>query len=224
MTHSQDMTETGVRSEYVPRGVGAAAEAVLAARGDHRDLKTIFDRSSVPMVMVDAERRYVDVNRPARLVFRLSLEEMRTYAIDDLTPAHLLGVMEQAWARLLHTGCVAGPYQVAGPDGSHFDVVYCGLADVLPGLHLIAFSPAAWPEDELGVIDDNSSDPYASLTPREIEVLELAAEGLSGPELAKQLVLSPGTVGTHFKNIYAKLGVRNRAAAVAKAMRLGVID
>ena len=55
-------------------------------------------------------------------------------------------------------------------------------------------------------------------------MLALSAEGLSGPELAQSLVFSATTVNTHFKNIYDKLGVRNRAAAVAKAMRLGVID
>jgi ATP/maltotriose-dependent transcriptional regulator MalT len=67
---------------------------------------------------------------------------------------------------------------------------------------------------------------YASLplTAREIEVLALAADGLSGPELAHELTLSPATVNAHFKNIYRKLDVRNRAAAVAKAMRLGAID
>jgi ATP/maltotriose-dependent transcriptional regulator MalT len=62
------------------------------------------------------------------------------------------------------------------------------------------------------------------LTPRELEVLSLAADGLGGLELAERLVLSPATVRTHFKNIYEKFGVRNRSAAVARAMRLGVID
>jgi DNA-binding CsgD family transcriptional regulator len=208
----------------VPRSVGAAAEAVLGARGESRKLTAIFERSHVPMVMVDATRRYVEVNRPARLAFRLSLDEMRTYAIDDLTPAHLLEVMERAWARLLDTGSVAGRYQVAGPDGSRLDIVYCGLARVAPGLHLIAFAPAYWPEDELGLIENVGDYPCGSLTPREIEVLALAAEGLSGPELAADLVLSVATVNTHFKNIYPKLRVRTRSAAVAKAIRLGVID
>ncbi len=55
-------------------------------------------------------------------------------------------------------------------------------------------------------------------------MLALAAKGLSGPELAEDLVLSPSTINTHFKNIHAKLQVRTRAAAVAKAMRLGMID
>jgi ATP/maltotriose-dependent transcriptional regulator MalT len=62
------------------------------------------------------------------------------------------------------------------------------------------------------------------LTPREIEVLALAADGLSARDLAQVLVLSTSTVKTHLANIYEKLGVRNRTAAVAKALRLGIID
>jgi DNA-binding CsgD family transcriptional regulator len=176
------------------------------------------------MVMVDGGRRYVEVNRPARLWFRLSLEEMRSFAIGDLTAPPDDGVMEQAWERLLDVGSIAGRYPVDGSDGSRLDVVYYGLARVLPGLHLIAFAPADWPDDELDAIEDDRPDASASLTPREIEVLALAADGLSGPELAHELALSPATVNAHFKNIYRKLDVRNRAAAVAKAMRLGVID
>jgi len=44
------------------------------------------------------------------------------------------------------------------------------------------------------------------LTPREREVLQLAADGLSSTAIAEALVVSPGTVKTHFPNIYAKLG------------------
>jgi DNA-binding CsgD family transcriptional regulator len=218
------MTETAIGSEHVPRSVGAAAEAVLRAAGEAREVKRILERSHVPMVMVDARRRYVEANRPARLAFRFSLDELRTFAIDDLTPPRLDRDLEQAWARLLDTGCVAGRYQVAGRDGSWLDIVYCSLADVLPGLHLIAFSPADWPEHELDPVEDDHPDASASLTPRELEVVALAAEGHSGPQIAQELVLSPATVNTHFKNIYRKLEVRTRAAAVAKAMRLGMID
>jgi ATP/maltotriose-dependent transcriptional regulator MalT len=63
----------------------------------------------------------------------------------------------------------------------------------------------------------------STLTPRELEVLELAADGYSGPMIAHDLVISPTMVRTHFEHIYAKLDVRDRAAAVAKAMRLGLI-
>lgn len=64
---------------------------------------------------------------------------------------------------------------------------------------------------------------YAPLSNRELEVLRLAAEGNSGPDIAAQLVISPGTVKTHFENIYAKPGVSDRAAAVAHAIRTGLI-
>ena len=62
------------------------------------------------------------------------------------------------------------------------------------------------------------------LSPREVEVLRLAAEGNTGPEIAGSLVVSPATVKTHFEHIYEKLGVSDRAAAVAHAMRTGLID
>jgi DNA-binding CsgD family transcriptional regulator len=62
-----------------------------------------------------------------------------------------------------------------------------------------------------------------SLTPRELEVLQLAARGCGGREIAEQLVVSPATVRTHFGRIYDKYGVSDRAAAVAKALRDGLI-
>jgi DNA-binding CsgD family transcriptional regulator len=224
MTHVREMTEERVRSAHVPRSVGAAAESVLRARGDTGRLERVFEESHVPMVIIDAARRHVEVNRPARLAFRLSVDEMRSSTVDDPTAAELIKALEPAWGRLLNTGYVAGRHQVAAPDGSRLDIVYYGLAHVMPGRHLIAFVPADWPEDELGAIEDDSVDAGAALTRREVQLLALAAEGHSGPELAEALVLSPATVKTHFKNIHSKLEVRTRAAAVAKAMRLGIID
>jgi DNA-binding CsgD family transcriptional regulator len=219
-----EMTETDPASVVVPGSVGAAAQAVLRARGHVPKVMRIFEHSHVPMVMVDARRRYVEVNRPARLTFRLSLVQMRALAVDDLTPRELTQEMEEIWARLLDAGCVAGRYQVAELDGSRLDIICFGLARVLPGLHLAAFTPADWPERELDSVEDDHRGELTSLTPREIEVLGLAAEGRTGPELARLLALSHSTIETHFKNIYRKLNVRTRAAAVAKAMRLGWIE
>lgn len=62
------------------------------------------------------------------------------------------------------------------------------------------------------------------LTPRETEVLRLAANGDSGPRIAERLASGPYTVRAHFVNIYAKLGVADRAAAVAQALRAGLIE
>jgi DNA-binding CsgD family transcriptional regulator len=61
------------------------------------------------------------------------------------------------------------------------------------------------------------------LSPREVQILQLASEGLSGPAIAVRLVISPATVKTHFEHIYAKYGVPDRVAAVAKAIRAGLI-
>jgi PAS domain S-box-containing protein len=62
------------------------------------------------------------------------------------------------------------------------------------------------------------------LTPRELEVLRLAARGQTAPQIAAELFLSPSTVSTHLKNVYAKYGVSDRASAVAKALREGLIE
>ena len=64
----------------------------------------------------------------------------------------------------------------------------------------------------------------ARLTPREVEVLQLAARGRSAAQIAEQLTISPSTVKTHFENIYAKLEVPDRVAAVAKAVREGLVE
>ena len=62
------------------------------------------------------------------------------------------------------------------------------------------------------------------LTPREREVLQLLAAGRSGPEIARQLYLSPSTIKTHIEKVYDKLGVSHRGAAVAEAMRRGLVE
>ena len=56
------------------------------------------------------------------------------------------------------------------------------------------------------------------------EVLRLLATDLSGPAIARELVVSLNTVRTHTKNIYAKLGVNNRRAAVRRAEELDLLS
>ncbi len=64
------------------------------------------------------------------------------------------------------------------------------------------------------------SDP---LTERELEVLGLLQTELNGPEIARELTVSLNTMRTHTKNIYSKLGVNNRRAAVLRAQELGLL-
>jgi ATP/maltotriose-dependent transcriptional regulator MalT len=61
------------------------------------------------------------------------------------------------------------------------------------------------------------------LSVRELEILKLVGDGLSNPQIAKRLVLSPHTVHRHVANIMTKLGVTSRTAAVGLAARRGVL-
>jgi HD-GYP domain-containing protein (c-di-GMP phosphodiesterase class II)/DNA-binding CsgD family transcriptional regulator len=70
-------------------------------------------------------------------------------------------------------------------------------------------SPAGWP---------------AGLTDREVEVLRLLARGRTNREVAKQLHISPKTVGRHVENVYGKIRVSSRAAAAIFAMEHGLLE
>jgi LuxR family maltose regulon positive regulatory protein len=70
----------------------------------------------------------------------------------------------------------------------------------------------------------SQSELIEPLSERELEVLQLLAEGLTNQEIGAQLYLSPNTVKVHAHNIYGKLGVNNRAQAGARARALGILS
>lgn len=72
------------------------------------------------------------------------------------------------------------------------------------------------------VEDKSQSRMVESLSEREMEVLKLLRSELSGPEIARQLIISLNTLRTHTKNIFNKLGVNNRRAAVRRAEDLDI--
>lgn len=75
-----------------------------------------------------------------------------------------------------------------------------------------------------GEIQSREREGRTLLSPREHEILQLTARGLSAPDIGKQLHLSPATVKTHLKHLYDKLGVSDRAAAVAEGMRRRLLE
>jgi DNA-binding CsgD family transcriptional regulator len=209
----------------MPRWVGAYAELAISARGSVTLVRQLLDDSEIPMVIFDDDRRYLDANRPAEVALGLSRDELRQHRLDDLTPQHLRVHLPRAWARFLENGVWAGPTPGELPEqGTWLGIVYYCLANVLPGKHLNAFAPMGWPgaHSSAEVLELGNGRP--TLTPRELEVLQLAAGGSTGPLIAEQLCVSQATVNTHFQHIYNKLSVNDRAAAVAKAMRQGLIN
>ena len=77
------------------------------------------------------------------------------------------------------------------------------------------FATKAKPSPDTSVLED--------LTPREREVMALAAEGLSNEEIANRFVLSPATVKTHVNRAMMKVGVRDRAQLVVLAYESGLV-
>jgi LuxR family transcriptional regulator, maltose regulon positive regulatory protein len=73
------------------------------------------------------------------------------------------------------------------------------------------------PEEPSGQLLDQS------LTDRELEVLRLLASGLTNPEIARRLVISPGTVKHHVRHIASKLSVSDRIQAAVRAVELGLL-
>jgi len=76
----------------------------------------------------------------------------------------------------------------------------------------------------LGKAEDSTpvkQDLVEPLSERELDVLRLLRSDLDGPDIARELTVSLNTMRTHSKNIYAKLGVNNRRAAVSRADELG---
>jgi len=87
------------------------------------------------------------------------------------------------------------------------------LADILDVLH--GASPAATQQSSL--------PPAEELSPGELKVLRYLPTNLSRPEIAGELSVSPSTVSTHLRSIYAKLQVRDRSSAVRRARELRLL-
>jgi LuxR family maltose regulon positive regulatory protein len=119
-----------------------------------------------------------------------------------------------------------------GHDGIHplFDYVNRLLAAFPESLESIPQSKIAnqkhlhppAPDARTGVAQVQVSKIIEPLSERELEVLKLLRSELSGPEIAQRLIVSLNTLRTHTKNIFNKLGVNNRRAAVHRAEELGL--
>ncbi len=87
-----------------------------------------------------------------------------------------------------------------------------------------AFAPEAQAGLAQQIQERERSGGPPKLTDREQEVLALVSQGYSAPDIGKEIHLSTTTVKSHLHSLYEKLGVSDRAAAVAEAMRRGMLD
>ena len=91
-----------------------------------------------------------------------------------------------------------------------------GAADVARAVRMVGLG--------MTVFQPQTDGATPTLSPREREVLDLMAKGSTNREIAAALHLSPHTIHEHTSSLYRRLGARNRAEAVQRAARLGLID
>jgi two-component system nitrate/nitrite response regulator NarL len=150
----------------------------------------------------------------------LTAVQIATAVSDAGLPTRVLVLTAYTQSELVYDSIAAGARGYLLKDVTR-DAVCDAIARVARGG--TAFAPEIH-EGLASEIRARRDDTRPKLTTREREVLTLLAEGRSGPEIARLLFLSPATVKTHLANLYDKLEVSDRAAAVAKALREGVLQ
>ena len=98
------------------------------------------------------------------------------------------------------------------------------VTEVINAARQAAMAPTSFTAHDLaGAMRRRVLEPQVRLTPREHEILQHLADGVSVAVLAKRLYISPSTAKTHMSKLYEKLGAQNRTQAIMEAVRLGLV-
>jgi two-component system nitrate/nitrite response regulator NarL len=140
--------------------------------------------------------------------------------VRDELPTRVLLISAHDEAAIVYNALQAGAAGFLPKESSRAELVH-GVLECAKGRDVVAPSLAS---GLAGEIRKQGKSDAPTLSPREREVLTLIAAGGSIPAMAKELYLAPSTVKTHVQRLYEKLGVGDRAAAVAEAMRRGLLE
>jgi DNA-binding CsgD family transcriptional regulator len=195
-------------------GLGQAAGALWLPDGDALAARAMWSASGVDRGALEqrvlALRPQRGTGVPGQAWMHAELVTIDALASDGMLETGglrgTLGIPALAGSRVV---CVVELYSTASP----------ALSDVMKQvLDSLARELGAFFARRRGELEPSP------LTARELEVLDLAALGLPVSSIGERLLIRRGTVKSHLEHIYSKLGVANRTAAVAQALRTGLIE
>jgi LuxR family maltose regulon positive regulatory protein len=159
--------------------------------------------------------------RVSRTIEVLNLQALVAHAGDE--PTEAIASLERALS-LAEPGGYVRIFVDEGPPMARLlnHALRRGILPDYVGRLLGAF-PVVEPEKTAPSSKVPQSELIEPLSERELDVLQLIAEGLTNREIAARLFLSVNTVKVHSRNIYGKLGAHNRTEAAAKAQALGIL-
>ncbi len=202
--------------EIVRRGV----RSILEADGNFKVLAEVADGLSAVQA--------VEKHRPALLFLDLSMP--RLHGLEALRQVRSASPNTKVLVLSMHND---EPYVIealrAGAmayilKGSESTEIARAVAEVVAGRRYLSAPLSERAIAALTSRTPDQSDPLNALTPREREVLSLAAEGLSTTEMAEKLFISPRTAETHRTNLMQKLGLQSQTDLVRFAIRRGLIQ
>jgi PAS domain S-box-containing protein len=194
-----------------------------ASRGWERLFWTVFDRSSNAMALLTEQRRFAEVNPAMEELLGYPRDELVGQPFAQVLPPSVEPIAEAAWQRFLDEGTASGDQEVLTAGGERVKLEYAAHTELVTGRRLILVVAIHAEIEELPGMPNGTSQNGSTLTPREREVVELIAMGLSNDEIADELSLAPETVRTHVYNARVKTGALNRAHLVAIALAQGIV-
>ncbi|MBI3886677.1 MAG: response regulator transcription factor [Opitutae bacterium] len=207
LADDHEVVRRGVRSILEADGrakvVAEAADGLAAAQAVEK-LKPalLFLDLAMPRLHGLEVLKQVRVSSPHTKVIVLSMHNDEPYVVEAL-----------------RAGAMA--YMLKGSEST--EIAHC-VAEVLAGRRHLSGPLSERAIAALTARTADPADPLATLTPREREVLQLAAEGLGTTEMAEKLFISPRTAETHRSNLMQKLGLQNQTDLVRFAIRKGLIQ
>jgi DNA-binding NarL/FixJ family response regulator len=189
---------------------------VVSAASDGLEALGALDATSVDLVLMDIRMPGIDgVEATRRIRENPAFDGVRIVVLTTFDQdENVLAALRAGADGFLNKG--VGPAELAA-----------GIRDVAGGGGALSATAAAMligrvAQDTSTPVDEAMARRFDSLTPREREIVEAIATGLSNEDIAAQLFLSPFTVKTHANRAMAKVDARDRAQLVAFAFQAGV--